>query len=123
MHGAAIGEEEHCERRQDADGARPSQGSQRAVAQGEGAESNTCTLTEVDRGGVQREGDAPCAGRELDDAVLLERVQRETRAPPDNASTARVPGTESADPENKASTEKPSRARESMIRMTVISLA
>src|SRR5215213_2965967 len=62
MHGAAIGEEEHCERRQDADGARPSQGSQRAVAQVEGAESSTCTLTEVDRGGVQREGDVPCAG-------------------------------------------------------------
>jgi hypothetical protein len=61
-------------------------------------------------------------GRKLDDVVLLERVQRESRAP-HNASTARVPGTESADPENKASTEKPSRARESMIRMTVISLA
>jgi hypothetical protein len=122
MHGAAIGEEEHCERRQDADGARPSQGSQRAVAQGEGAESSTCTLTEVDCGGVQREGDVPGAGRELDDAVLLEQVQRETRAP-HNASTARVPGTASADPENKASTEMPSRARANMIRMTVISLA
>jgi hypothetical protein len=68
-----VGEEEQRERHQDADGARPSQGSQRAVAQGEGTESGTRTLAGVDRGCIQREGHVPGAGSELDDAVLLER--------------------------------------------------
>ena len=44
-------------------------------------------------------------------------------ATPHNASTARVPPKASADPDNMTSAEKPSRARESRIRMTVISLA
>ncbi len=111
-------EEQHEEAGRGPERGHPSQRGQRAVEDGEGAEARAYPLAQVYRGRVQREDEVLGLGRQPDQAVLLWKGVKAHPATLQMTSATPVPATASDEPATGVRSEKASRERVRVVKIT-----